>query len=641
MSSSARQVRVLHFGAFDLDLNSGELRKYGTRIRLQEQPFQILALLLDQAGEVVTREELRQKLWPSDTFVDFNHGLNNAVNRLREVLGDSAETPKFIETIPRRGYRWIVPVETAHAGPKLLRSEIEDVPTPSPSLSTAAAAACPETAAARTDGRPNYSRKTVAVSATMILVLIVASLGALWVHTPGREARTESLVVLPLENVSGDAAQEYFVDGMTDVLITNLAELGSVRVISRTSAMHYKGSRKTLPEIAQELNVDAVVEGTVARAGNRVRINAQLIDARADRHLWAEVYDRDVHDIMALQAELASTITAQVANHVDPQRQSRLNTKQVNPEAYEAYLHGRYEATHGAFTSEGFSRARDYFNRTIQLDPGNADAILGLAETYIVGDPATSRMLAAKALELDSNLAEAHAIIASLKFAQDWDVPGADAEFRRAMELQPNSTPALEWRGLFLAQTGRLDEALQVLQRAESIDPLALDIQCDMGLVLYLARRYDEAERQLQRVLRQDPNMTIAHRHLMRIYARRGQIPQYIDQFIKARAWFDQSPEQTEAEVRLLRAAYTAGGVQAFWRTYLKLELQKGNLPALGLARLYAHLGEREQCIAILQKEYLARDLMLAVWIKTDQEFDNARSDPRFQALLKRMGLGT
>ena len=608
---------IITFGDFEARLRSRELCRKGVRVRLPDQSFQILVMLLERRRELVTREEIRQRLWPSDTFVDFDHGLNNAVNRLREALGDSADSPRFVETLPRRGYRFVATV----------------VQSPSPSTPAPPSASTPVVASEK-----RLLRKWVPVASASLLLLAVLTLAAMYFRRQAVAPPISSLAVLPLENVSGDPGQEYFADGMTDSLITNLAGLKSVRVISRTSAMHCKGSRKTLAEIARELNVDAVVEGTVMRFGDRVRINVQLIDARTDRHLWAKAYDRDLRDVLALQAELTNTIASQVATRVDAQSR-RIPPKPVNPEAYDAYLRGRQEWVHGAFTPDGYQKSRAHFNHAIQLDPEYTDAIVGLAATYVTQDAAAARALALRALELNNNLGVAHAILASMKCANEWDFVGAESEFKRAIELEPNSVTTHSWYGLFLAEIGRSEAGLGELKIAESLDPLSLDEQADMGLVLYLARRYDEAEQVLQRILRQDPKMIIAHRHLVRIYAARERIPEYLTEIGKANGWYKATPEDIETLTQQLRNVYAAGGAQAFWRAYIERELQKPTFPKpLGLARLYAHLGDRDQCITILEQLYQERDTLLAVWVKSDPEFDSVRSDPRFQTLLKKIG---
>ena len=279
-----------------------------------------------------------------------------------------------------------------------------------------------------------------------------------------------------------------------------------------------------------------------------------------------------------------------------------------------------------------------YFNRALQLDPEYGNAIVGLAEIYITRDPAAARALASRALELNTNLGAAHTILGLMKAGNDWDFRGAESEFKVAIELEPNSVAAHSWYGLFLAQVGKSDDGIRELKVAESLDPLALDVQADMGLALYLARRYQEAEQVLQGILRQDPNMTVAHRHLVRIYAACERIPEYIAEIAKAGAWYEGTPEQIEVLARQLRSVYASDGKQAFWRKYLELELRKPTMAALGLARLYAHAGDRNRCIEILENEYRHREPMLAAWIRTDAEFDSVRSDPRFEALLTKIG---
>jgi TolB-like protein/DNA-binding winged helix-turn-helix (wHTH) protein len=634
--ASPASVQIITFEEFEAKLSSRELCRKGARVRLPDQSFQILAMLLERPGELITREEIRERLWPGDTFVDFDHGLNNAVNRLREALGDSAGSPRFVETLPRRGYRFIAPVEVGPATETARLGTPPEANGSTPLIQMPRVQIESENPTVTNNVRASSHAKRF-LAPTLILLLVLALAGGVyWARfRAAASPRIQSLVVLPLENVSGDASQEYFADGMTDSLITNLAGLKSVRVISRTSAMHYKGSRKTLPDIARELNVDAVVEGTVMRVGDRVRINAQLIDARTDRHLWASAYDRSLRDVLTLQSDLASSIANQVASRVDRPSKPTV-TKAVNPEAYDAYLRGRQEWVHGAFTAGGYEKSREYFDRALQLDPEYADAMVGLAEIYIPGDPAAARALALRALELNGELGAAHTILGLVKIG-DWDFPSAESEFKRAIALEPNSVKAHSWYGVFLAEIGRSNEGIRELKIAESLDPLALDVQADMGLALYLGHRYDEAEQVLKRILGQDPSMAVAHRHLVRIYAAREQIPEYITEIVKANDWYEETPEQISTLTQL-REVYAAGGAPAFWRAYLQRELRTPTVHALGLARIYAHLGDRDRCIEILEKQYEQRELMLAVWAKSDPEFDAVRSDPRFQALLTKIG---
>ncbi len=406
--------RVVRFGDFEANLRSGELRRNGLKIKLADQSFQVLATLLENPGEVATRDELKQKLWAEDTFVDFEGGLNSAIKRLRDALGDSAEAPRFIETLSRRGYRFIHPVDR--------------------------------------DTR--------------------ADLG-----------RIQSIAVLPLENLTGDPSQEYFADGITDALITRLAQIGALRVISRTSVMGYKGKSKLLPEIAQELSVEAVVEGTVARSGNRVRITAQLVHASSDQHLWAMQYERDLTDILLLQAEVASAIADEVQVRLTPPERARLaSARRIDPEAYDAYLRGRLHWNKR--TEEGMKRGLELFQRALEKDPTYALSHAGVAECYNmlgfwgVAAPhdvsPKAKAAASKALEIDENLAEGHAARAWVRFAYDWDWAGAEKELQRALELNPGYATAHQWYSHLLVYQGRVAEALAEVQRTLDLDPLSL-----------------------------------------------------------------------------------------------------------------------------------------------------------------------
>ena len=414
--------RRLRFGVFELDPRSGELRKHGLRVRLQEQPFQVLAMLVEHSGEVVTREELQKRLWPADTFVDFDHGLNKAINKIREALSDSAESPRFVETVARRGYRFLAEVKVVDAAP-VHRPELATQPQP----------------AAELDDRPDLADKPAdaqtssAVTAwkisVLVLLILVASLAAWKIHSWNRPSPViRSLAVLPLESLSSDASQDYFADGMTDELISDLGQISALRVISRTSVMTYKHARKPLPQIARELNVDAVVEGTVLRSGDQVRITAQLIEASTDKHLWSQSYEGELRDTLALQNKVASAIADQIRINLNPQEQAALkNAKVVNPEAYESYLKGRY--FWNKRTADGLKVALAYFNQAIDEDPKYAQAYSGLADTYaLLGDwqyavmtpkeaLPKAKAVAIKALELDSALGEAHN---SLAFCLGW-----------------------------------------------------------------------------------------------------------------------------------------------------------------------------------------------------------------------------
>jgi TolB-like protein/DNA-binding winged helix-turn-helix (wHTH) protein len=634
-------MRILRFGVFEIDLLTGQLRKNGLRLRIQEQPFQILALLAERQGGAVTREEIRQKLWPTSTFGDFNHGLNNAVNRLREVLGDSAESPRFVETLPRRGYRLIVPVVWDQASQiKPHPSEpaevaVAEATTPSPP-SVPAQIMQPFSPAFPGKG----ARLAAATITTLFLVLIVAAV--YWVRVSGRKVKApiQSLAVLPLENVSGDPNQDYFADGMTDALITNLAELKSIRVISRTSAMHYKGSQKSLPEIAQELKIDAVVEGTVSKLGTHVRINAQLVDAARDQHLWAQQYDSDLQDVLQLQSELASAIAREVAGKLTPREESNLTAKsrQVNPQSYEAYLKGEYFLQ--KWTADGFAKAKPYFERSITLDPSYAQGYAGLAKYYAtvaymdVVPPREAWLkaedLLEKALAIDTTSSNAHALFGIAKLHFGCDQAAAEKELNYALELKPGDMTTLEWHSWYLLEVGRMDEAIAEKRRVLEHDPLSVGTSAELGLYLFFAGRIDDAIVQLQSALELDPNYSAAHARLGMAYSARQQYGQAVIEFQKA----------IELDDRPLRVA-KLGEAYARWgkrrealemiselRRTSKLRYVPPNLTAL----IYARLGEKRAAITWLEKAKPDDAPRIS-----DHGFDNLRSDPRFKKLEARL----
>jgi TolB-like protein/Flp pilus assembly protein TadD len=436
---------------------------------------------------------------------------------------------------------------------------------------------------------------------SLILLMALVSAGALWVHAPGAAVRIQSLAVLPLENISGDPGQEYFVDGMTDTLITNLAGLKSVRVISRTSAMHYKGSRKALPEIARELDVDAVVEGTVLKVGDRVRISAQLIDAAKDQHLWARQYDGDLQDVLQLQSDLASAIAREVAGKLDPQQESHLAAKsrRLNPQAYDAYLKGEYFLDR--WTAEGFGKAKTYFEQSIELDPSYGDGYAGLAEYYgtvaFIGivPPREAWLkaegLLAKALELDDSSSKAHSLLGMLKLQVRCDRAAAEQELNRALQLNPADMRALDYHSYFLLETGRTDEAIAEKRRVLEHDPLRVISNAELGLYFLDAGRTDEAIAQLQNTLELDPNYAAAHMRLGMAYSRKQQYEQAIVEMQKATS-LDRKP----ARLGHLGEIYALSGQRNEALEMLRQlkEMSKQEYVPPGLSALiYARLGRR------------------------------------------------
>jgi TolB-like protein/DNA-binding winged helix-turn-helix (wHTH) protein len=374
MATQPRVADRLRFDGYELDVGAGELRKHGVRLRLRGQPLQVLEILLERSGEVVTRAEFQTRIWTADTFVDFDHSLHNAIARIREVLGDSAETPRYIETLPRRGYRYIGPVQDFQRLP--LAAETSGHTTQPPALITP----------------PKRTRHMVLALCALFTLGVVAFATWRYIHAKAAVSPIRSIAVLPLKNFSGDPSEEFFADGITDQLITDLAKVGSLRVVSGTSVMQYKGTKKGLPEIARELNVDAIVEGSIGRSGQRVRVTAQLIQASTDQHLWAETYDRDLGDILNVESEVADAIAQQVRAQLAPTERAQLRSAHtVNPAAYDDYLKGRLYFVNEFNKSASLKRAQAYFEESIQKDPKFALAYAGLADTYVYRLPGICR----------------------------------------------------------------------------------------------------------------------------------------------------------------------------------------------------------------------------------------------------------
>lgn len=482
----------------------------------------------------------------------------------------------------------------------------------------------------------------------MVLATVAANPGGLRDRVIGRgpSLRIQSLAVLPLQNLSRDPEQEYFADGMTDALITDLAHIGSLKVISRTSSMQYKQSKKSLPEIARELNVDGIVEGTVQRSGDRVRITAQLIEAPKDRHIWAESYERDLRDILTLQGEVARDIASQIRVELASNTQERLSKpRTVQPVVYEDYLRGRYYWNQR--TEEGFRRAIDYFNEATQKDPNYALGYSGLAHSYILlGEysllPAKeaftkAREAAAKALELDDTLADAHNALAAVREDYDWDWLGAEREFQRAIELNPGYATAHQWYAELLSELGRHEEALAQIKQAQQLDPFSLIINVVTADVLRTAGQDDLSIEQLRKTLERDPNFAHAHFHLGMAYLRKTAFAEAIAEFQRAATL---SPNVTDYEGGLGYAYGRAGKLAEARKVLDKLKEQskRSYIPWFYIAGIYAGLEEKDQALAYLDKAYEQREQGLAV-MEREPMFDPLRSDARFQSLLHRMNL--
>jgi TolB-like protein/DNA-binding winged helix-turn-helix (wHTH) protein/Tfp pilus assembly protein PilF len=506
MSTPSGFAPSARFGLFVVDFRAGELLKNGRRIRLQDQPLQVLAMLLEQPGEVVAREELRQRLWPNDTFVDFDHGLNNAINRLRETLCDSAENPRYIETLPRRGYRFVAQLEgqtVAAAPPALGESVASNKPTQEPVLAAA------QSTTALTGQRSWLRRRWIAfvASAIAISALLGLAVGA-WrggLVGSAHAMRIESLAVLPLENMTGDPTQEYLVDGMTDALTTHLAQIGEIRVISRTSAMRFKGAKKTLPEIAQELHVDAVVEGSISRSKDAMNVNAQLIYAPGDRHIWARSYEGVQSNLPMIESEIASDVAHKIGVAMTPEFSRRLSKpRSVNPEAYDLYL--RAEPYYGLGTPEATDRAIRLLEKSVAIDPKFAVAYAALATAYRnrgygVEPEMTDEWIekatvaAREALLLDPDLAEAYVSRGYLLWSRsnNWAHERAVADYRRALSLDPNLAEAHHQLANVYNHVGLLDKAQSEIEQAVQLDPLNTGIRFRVGINLLYRGKYEDS----------------------------------------------------------------------------------------------------------------------------------------------------
>lgn len=613
---SSDPVETIRFGPFEVNRRAGELRKHGLRIRLSGQPFEILSLLLKRAGEVVTREELREKLWPGNTFVDFDHSLNAAVNKLREALGDSAEAPRFVETLPRRGYRFIAALAEAP------REAV--VPTAEP-------------ATAKPTWRRWWTPIAIALAGVLILAVIWGRSSRPWTERPAAP-QIWSLAVLPFQNLSRDPEQDYFADGMTEAVISRLSQIGALHVISRTSVMPYKNSRQSLPQIARALGVEAIVEGAVQRSGNRVLISAKLIDAASDRNLWASSYERSLENILALQSDVARAIAEEIRVQITPQERVRLAwSRSINPEAYQLYLKARYDQSQGMLA--GTRKAVGHFHQAIAQEPDWALAHAGLAEAEVFGYPPKEAMSRAKAsalraIQLDPRLSEAHTVLGLVRMFWDWDWAGAEASFQRALELNPNSADAHHRYSHYLAAMGRFDEAVAECRRALALDPLSANIGHYLGRIHYFARQYDAAIDRLRRTLELDRNNFWTNFFLAVVYERKQMYTEAVQQWQRAASLSGARPE----EVALLQQLYERSGYEAVLRGLLRWDTTTHEAPlgSSAAALRLARLGEKEEALQWLERAFEShtRDL---IYLNVEPAYDPLRGDPRFAALLRRL----
>ena len=644
------RTRRVRFDAYDVDMRSGEVRKHGIRLKLHRQPFQVLSLLLEHPGDVVTREELRQKLWPGDTFVDFDTGLNSAVKKLRDALCDSAEEPRYIETLPRRGYRFIGTVQNddSSTGVGLVESLAVISLPPNP---TENGLRVERSAEGEVDVRPTGTSRArfwlalgLGLAGLALIAVTYVMLGGHTGHTT--QTRIRSLAVLPLSNLSGDSSQEYLADEMTEELCGRLARIHDLRVISRTSVMRFKGTKLSVPEIARTLGVDALVEGSVIRQGNRIRVHAQLIRASTDEHIWADEYDGELGDVLALESEVAQSIARKVEVKVSGEERARLlAAHHVSPEVYESYLKAQDEFSKSGSQAE-LEQSIALFEETIGKDANFAPAYVGLANAYERlgsvrgGAPPKEthpKMMSAarKAIELDPDLAEPHVLLAEV-YQKQWQWSDAEAEFKRALELNSNDAGAHVGYAKWLLCQGRTDEALAWVQRARELDPLGGagitpvgGVAITNGFILFYARRYDEAIRELRN---DDPD----HWYLGLALIANGQPDEAITVLEKALGT-DRNPAVMGV---LVRAYAHAGRRSEALRLVdeLKRRQQTSYVAAAPFVNAYLGIGDNEQALAWLERAYEEQSNMLQL-IKVHPYFDPLRGDPRFADLVHRVGL--
>lgn len=629
MDKVIRTGRVIRFGVYDVDLEGQELRKAGVRIKLQPKPFQVLTILLERAGNAISRDEMKKLLWDPDTFVDFDHGLNTAINKIREALSDSAENPRFIETLPN-GYRFIAAVN-GHV--------------PSPGIESSVSPQ-QEPASARI---PRW--KLLSVGAIIAICLVAATLLAFRYKDrifsrPRPPSNIKSIAVLPLRNLSGDAAQDYFSESMTDELTTQLAKISSLRVVSLASVMHYENTQIRPSDIGRDLKVDAYVEGSVIRSGDSLRITAQLIDAATNRHLWAEDYHGEMRDILVLQKDIAAAIASKVQARIAPSDSRRLSQPhQVDPRAYDAYIKGRgywfRSKTFGA-RPDDLEKSGEVFRLAIQYDPNYAAAYSGLANYYglMAGGgqlPSTegwrlSEEASRKALALDQDLAEAHCSLATKMLYYDWDWAGTEREIRRGLESDPHYAELHNVYSHLLAYTGRFDESIAEARRAEELDPLGQ--RTAVQRALRFSRRFDLFLLEVEKTFSQDP---------ARIHEEKAMV-------YKARKEYARVVEETDQQLRLegcspcadvLARAYSASGYRGWLEAQLselKKRSEQGRVSPFEFAELYTALGNNNRAMQYLETGYNEHTADL-VRLQVNPSYDGLRSDPRFKDLIRRIGL--
>ena len=626
---------LYEFGPFRLDPTERVVLRNNQTVPLAPKAFDTLLLLVENSGHLLTKDELMKRLWP-ETFVE-EVNLAQNISAIRRTLDDKSGGTQYIETVPKGGYRFVGVVSVSQpAGPSAAPARESDA-TPAP------------------DARPVMAKSVrrrivLGVAVAMALAVLAWGIGRRRVRAGDSLSPIRSIAILPLLNLSNDPQQEYFVDGMTDELITDMAKIGQLRVISHTSVMSYKGTRKSLGTIAGELNVDAVVEGTVLRAGNRVRITAQLLGASPERHLWADSYQGDLTDVFSLQDRVARSIAREIRVTLTPEEQVRLtNLRPADPDAYDAYVRGRHYAAQ--ITPDGFEKAVVNFGRAIELQPRYAQAYADLAETYCWAVatqmiPAQegllkARQAAMKALELDETLSQAHSSLAWVKYVYEWDFAEAEREFHRSLELNPGTSWPVLWYGMYLAQANRIEESVAEMKKVQQVDPLS-PVANTLALVpMLMGRKYDIAIEGGQKMLEMDHGNGLARWLLTTAYEWKGDFSKAIDLQEETAVLYGENKEAAAQRFSRIRRAYGSLGPKGYWRINLEQQQsqwKKNPGDPYAHAVLYARVGKKYDAFVWLEKAYQARSQELIYSLRTDPAFDALRSDPRYADLVHRIG---
>ena len=654
-SEPVRIPERIRFGEdFELDIATCTLRRAGRVLKLERIPMEVLLFLLEQRGQLVTRDQIVERIWGKDVFLDTDNSINGAIRKVRQVLKDDAERPRFIQTITGKGYRFIAPVVDPAA---LTSSVVPPTGIGDGRANQSTRSTWPETATSEpSDREPIQSEappRLRSIRIALALVVLIAGLAGwlVWSRffSPQPHASRVMLAVLPFQNLTGDPSQDYFSDGLTEEMLTQLGSLDQqhLGVIARTSVMHYKGSVAALDQIGRELGVQYVIEGSVRRDEGRVRISAQLIHVKDQSHVWAREYDRELKSLLTLQGEIAQEIADEIQLTLGDRHKTGAGHATISApssyEAYDLYLKGLY--FWNKRTEADFQRAAEYFQKAMATDQNFARAYVGLADTYGLMSTWSmgpqnelmpkARAAALKALELDETLAEAHTSLGLVAEAYDYDWQTAEKEFRRAIQLNPDYATAHQWYAEYLSWQGRFDEAFAESERARQLDPLSLIIATDRGAIYYCARQYDRAIAQSRAVLDMDPNFAEAQTNLFGAYVQAGRFAEALEIWKREPA---DSPWTWADKAYLYGRWGQTREAQHALEKFERLAAKLGSNSTWAHVVAYIGAEQKDKVIALLQKACAEHSYNLA-GIKVDPVYDPLRSDPRFQDLLRRVGL--